>query len=99
MPRRRGFYDPTPQPRAPAAMRPAPGAEVMVVKVESVHGATALAATLGLETASKFYRLYYANLEGPDPIPVRDIPGRGLSADRPTLLAWWARRHGAMVAA
>ena len=94
MPRRQRYYG-DPPPPAPAIARPAPGALVEVVKVEPLCGAKALAHALQLQTTRQFYRLYEANRDGADPIPVENIAGRGLSADRATLLAWWARKHRA----
>lgn len=89
MPRRQRYYGSMPAP--PAPLEP-------LVSVEPLRGARAMAEALTL-SPKEFYRLLEANRAGADPIPVEKIPGLGLSADKRTLLAWWARKHRATVAA
>ena len=85
MPRRQGYY-------AHSGPLPSPAPQL-----EPLVGADAIAAALGIEP-KRLYRLIEKHKGSPDAPPIHKVPGLGLSADRLTLLAWWARRLGASAA-
>lgn len=63
-------------------------------EIEPVIGGDQIATALGIDI-NRLYRLLRKHKGHKNAPPINVIPGLGLTADRTTLLAWWARYLGA----